>query len=113
MSNLTTKNCDHKTCEKLYATDSNNWWWAYRYKQAIIFAHFDRDLIIDSPGTTSSIAEAFVAEGVLHFQDKTVLNKDANEVMHFCGQEHLMSWVNENVGRINESQQRTTEAPVK
>lgn len=90
MSNLQTKNCDHKTCEKLYATDSNNWWWAARKNQVVLFGMFN---------TSITVADKNDLAGV-------TVDKDSILVMHFCGQEHLMSWVNENVGRINDSQQR-------
>jgi hypothetical protein len=93
MSNITTKNCDHKTCNKLYSHDSNNWWWAYRKNQ-------DSNL-----WNVSHIFTAFSETEHLGFD----LNKDVNAVLHFCGQEHLMSWVNENVGRIIESQQKETQ----
>jgi Leu/Phe-tRNA-protein transferase len=92
MSNITTKNCDHKTCNKLYSHDSNNWWWAYRKNQILIFGMFHTSLQLSETEH-------------LGFD----LNKDVNVVLHFCGQEHLMSWVNENVGRIIESQQKETQ----
>lgn len=103
MSNIKTKNCDHKNCEKLYHNDTNNWWWAFRYKQIIIFAQFSQDLILHTPDHTNSESLKFVKEGMENFKNTSVLNKDTDEVLHFCGQEHLMSWVNENVGRIVES----------
>lgn len=97
MSNLVTKSCDHKTCEKLYASDSNNWWWAYRENQVILFGMFHTSITLT------------VDEPIYNQEYKgRRLDRDTITVLHFCGQEHLMSWVNENVGRIIETHQKET-----